>query len=69
MFVNAPSVFIMLEYSWYGQVSETDAPADTEIKVTKRLVDYFIEHIQKFHQLNYIFEHSYVTRLPWISLI
>lgn len=35
MFVNAPSVFMMLEYNWYGQVSETDAPAVTEIKVSK----------------------------------
>lgn len=30
MLVNAPSVFMMLEYNWYGQVSETDAPAVTE---------------------------------------
>lgn len=27
MFVNGPGVFMMLEYNWYGQVSEPDAPA------------------------------------------
>lgn len=35
MFVNAPSVFRMLEYNWYGQVSETDAPAVIEVKGPK----------------------------------
>lgn len=68
MFVNAPSVFMMLEYNWYGQVSETNAPAVTEIK--SHFLDYFTEHIQMVHQLNDIFKHSfYITRLPWIYLI
>lgn len=28
---------MMLEYNWYGQVSETDAPAAAEMRLVKRL--------------------------------
>lgn len=35
MFANAPGAFMMLEYNWYGQVSETVTPAGAEMRVVK----------------------------------
>lgn len=62
-----PQVFMMLEYNWYGQVSETNAPALTEIMVPKWS---FARLLHRAHlNIQYSSMNLHFLALPWISFL